>query len=196
MTHQIKRLSHCGAVALLLRVMFVMSALVIGFAPQASADVTYTYTGNPFTVFGGSYQCPPICRVTGSFTVSTALPANTYVSLFPALTPFPGGVVSPISFSFTDGLNTFSTNSIPPFNVGNWVATDAQGHITAWMLAFHNTVAGWDPLQCHESPRIMSRTNHLWGICHLIVTSTAFLALGASVTLRELGRWVRRFVRL
>jgi hypothetical protein len=42
-------------------------------------------------------------------------------------------------------LNTFSTNSTPPVDSGNYVVTDAQGHITAWKLSFHNTVAGLNP---------------------------------------------------
>ena len=33
--------------------------VLFGFAPSANADTVYTYTGNPFTNFNGSYACPP-----------------------------------------------------------------------------------------------------------------------------------------
>jgi hypothetical protein len=42
MKHQAQHLLHRAVVAFLVRVSFVMSALVIGVAPQASANVTYT----------------------------------------------------------------------------------------------------------------------------------------------------------
>jgi hypothetical protein len=76
MNHQAKFLIHRPFVVVI-RVLLVMSALVIGFAPRASADVTYIYTGNPLTVFYvyGSAQCPS-SLVTGSFTVAAPLPAN------------------------------------------------------------------------------------------------------------------------
>src|SRR5713226_8768865 len=98
-------------------------------APQASANVTYTYTGDPFTYFTGSMppQCPPLCRVTGSFTVVAALPVN--LSSNQQYSP------SPISFSFTDGVNTYSpSNSYFIFFFGGTVAV---GRITSWQLDLH-----------------------------------------------------------
>ena len=122
------RLMHRPIVGFVVRVLFVMSAILVGFAPRASADTTYTYTGNSFTSFGGSYQCLPVCRITGSFTVAAALPVNTVTG------------VTPISFSFTDGSRTYATSNVGPssnqlaWNIG--VVTDAQGHITSWELGF------------------------------------------------------------
>jgi hypothetical protein len=128
MKHNTQLLIHRPIVDFVVRALFVMSALLVGFASTASADTTYTYTGNPFTSFGGSYQCAPVCRITGSFTVTAELPVNTVT------------VVTPTSFSFTDGLKTFATTSVVPSSPQlAWrveVATDVQGHITSWSLGF------------------------------------------------------------
>jgi hypothetical protein len=91
---------------------------------------TYTYTGPVWTTFGnftapcGTGPCanyPAGSKLTGQFTTAAPLASNLDVgNIFPQV----------ISFSFNDGLDTFS--SADP-NVRGWfflVGTDASGNIT------------------------------------------------------------------
>jgi hypothetical protein len=73
----------------------LLPGLVMGlclFAASARADTIYTYTGNPFTVFSGLDACPPVCNISGSFTLASPLAAN-----------LPFEAITPTAFSFTDG---------------------------------------------------------------------------------------------
>lgn len=100
--------------------------LVLGASPQAHADTIYNYTGANFTTFyNGSVHpsivCTPLCSVSGSFTVSTALAAN-----------LSNVTITPDSYSFTDGL---STNTNLNSTVDNFeISTDASGNIIAWTI--------------------------------------------------------------
>lgn len=91
------------------------------------ANVTYTYTGNPFTLANGSPGLPAGAGISASLTLSAALGAN----LFNAT---PSGVVS---WSITDGTNTLdagnSTNNFFQFS------TDPSGNITQWVVLAFNT---------------------------------------------------------
>src|SRR5712692_5893007 len=111
------------------RAAFLFMVLLTGFAAQARADVTYTYIGHPFTIFGGSYQCPPVCRIAGSFTVAQALPAN--------LGKNPGfAVIVPTSFTFTDGFLVFSSSAASGFSSRFFITTDGNGNIDNWDIRF------------------------------------------------------------
>ncbi len=96
---------------------------MLAVAPSASADTVYTYTGSPFTSFVGGYACPPVCRVTGSFTLPLALPAN-----------FGFAQIVPSSYAFTDGLNSWNnTNSTSTPLLGSFaIATNSLGLIAIW----------------------------------------------------------------
>jgi hypothetical protein len=90
---------------------------------SAWADsVTYTYQGDSFTQFLGSYACSGgvgECNISGSFTVDAPLGAN-----------FAEQLITPVSFSFTDGVNTWTnTNST---DTEFLIATDASGNISFW----------------------------------------------------------------
>ena len=89
------------------------------FAASAQADTIYTYTGNPFTVFSGLDVCPPVCNISGSFTLASPLAAN-----------LPFGTITPTAFSFTDGSITI-TGGGPRFEV----ATNSSGDISFWEIA-------------------------------------------------------------
>lgn len=122
----------------LVRLFVICSLLTVGLARSAVADTyTYSYTGLPFGVWFDS-GCPPECSVTGSIPFASPLPANLPWAT-PLLTVDP-----PISYSFTDGLNTF-TQGNSSFNdqFGSafdgstpYIATGNSGSITSWSLVF------------------------------------------------------------
>jgi hypothetical protein len=123
-----------------LLLMIVAAVLIFAVLP-ASGQVTYTYTGRPFTSFAGRYACPPQCSITGSFTVPTALAPNGSYFLYAY-----GGAptISTAAFSFTDGVFTF-TNANATGNVpremptsGIVVGTDSSGNISSWQITLIN----------------------------------------------------------
>jgi hypothetical protein len=89
-----------------------------GFTHSADADtITYTYAGNAFDTFSGNDVCPPQCSLTGSFTVTGPLTSYLGHSGFP-----PNVIlVTPTSFSFSDGLNTVTN-----LTVGNSFGTPSS----------------------------------------------------------------------
>jgi hypothetical protein len=94
---------------------------LFGLSPVAQADTfTYTYTGNPFNQFVGGATCPPICSLSGSFTLAGALPAN-----------FSDNIV-PLTFSFTDGGVTITQGINTTAEFG--VETDSQANIIEWNI--------------------------------------------------------------
>ena len=116
---------------------FLLCAM-LGIDASAYADTfTYNYTGAPFSVWFNS-SCPPQCNgVTGSITFAAPLPAN-----LPWATSLLT-VDAPISYSFSDGLNTFNQlNSAFQDQFASAfggstpeIATDASGNITSWSIA-------------------------------------------------------------
>jgi hypothetical protein len=91
----------------------------------ANAQVTYTYTGNPFT------SCWSTCSgyITGWFTVPTALPPYLGV-----LTP-----VTPTAFYFTDNVQTTFTQLSPNLIDSSFsVQTDSTGRLIGWWILFGN----------------------------------------------------------
>lgn len=93
------------------------------FAASARADTIYTYTGNLFTVFSGLDVCPPVCNISGSFTLASPLATN-----------LPFETITPIAFGFTDGSVTVTEGA--PEQGGRFeVATDSSGNINFWEIA-------------------------------------------------------------
>ena len=94
---------------------------LIGFCHVAQAvEITFTYNGSNFNSYSGDAACPPQCRLTGSFTV--AAPLSNYLggSGFPASSIY---ITHPNSFSFSDGLNTVTDQTI---GTGNGVGVGFQ----------------------------------------------------------------------
>jgi hypothetical protein len=103
----------------------LLPGLVMGlclFAASARADTIYTYTGNPFTVFSGLDVCPPVCNISGSFTLASPLAAN-----------LPFEAITPTAFSFTDGSVTVTEGASEGGRFE--VATDSGGNISFWEIA-------------------------------------------------------------
>jgi hypothetical protein len=123
---------NCRGMAGIVRTLLFCALLVIGMAQSARADTIYTYTGKSFDTFSApQYACPPICSVSGSFTVANALGPNFGVP------PFGFATITPLSYDFTDGQNDFteSNSTILFFSIG----TDINGMPNAWDLAFRES---------------------------------------------------------
>jgi len=128
-----------GRVCAFATVFVFCSLLAISFPPVASADgvTTYTYTGQPFSLNGvgtvSSYYpnpapvCPPECDLTGYFTVAGMLLTPTLNGTIP---------VDPISFSFTDGIDTLNNSNA---TISLSVSTDAAGNIFEWFVNIDGT---------------------------------------------------------
>jgi hypothetical protein len=98
--------------------------LTVAVASPAGASTIYAYTGPAFTQFVGIYACPAICRITGSFTLASALPANLAAT-----------DIVPISYTFTDGVHVFDPTTVQ--NVVSFkIQTDATGLPFFWDLTF------------------------------------------------------------
>ena len=101
-------------------------ALMLLVALQANASVIYTYTGNNFTATSLDGPTAPAA------TYTTADSVSGFVELAAPLAANLGlnTVVTPLSFSLSDGLNTL-TNTNATFS-SFWFSTDASGNIVAW----------------------------------------------------------------
>jgi hypothetical protein len=99
-----------------------LSLCTLCIAPSVGAQAAYTYQGNPFNSFT-FLTCPPWCQISGSFTVPSPLPANF------------SGVVVPTLFSFTDGVDLFTTanpNGASYFHI----VTNSNGNVVQWLIQF------------------------------------------------------------
>jgi len=107
----------------------ILTSLFVATSPSAQTT-TYSYVGPAATTFvdftapcgtGPCANFPPGTQLTGQFTTAAPLPANMSGSNISSLVT---------SFSFTDGLNTYSSAD-PGVRVYNFtVATDAGGNVT------------------------------------------------------------------
>ncbi len=88
-----------------------------------STTTTYVFLSVPLNQFVGT-ACPPTCHLTGSFTVAQALPPNLVEDVGGS------GAFTPLSFTFTDGVTTFTQLNSPLS--GFAVHTDANGNIIQW----------------------------------------------------------------
>src|ERR1700729_1643352 len=92
-------------------------AMIMLCAASAEANVTYEYTGNDFTNVVSPYTTND--HVTVSFTV-----ANPFGPNF-------ANNITQISFSFSDGVQTLTNNTVR-FDGVFGIATDASGNIAFW----------------------------------------------------------------
>jgi hypothetical protein len=95
-------------------------ALLAGLAvPGSHANVTYTYTGNLFNDFRNGGACPPVCNVTGAFTVAQPLLPN-----------LASVAITPLSFSLSSAGITLTSGV--PADSSLSITTNAQARITNW----------------------------------------------------------------
>jgi hypothetical protein len=107
-----------------LRVLALLPALLLPL--PLMANTTYTYTGNSFNTVSGPYTTSD--SVSGYFTVATPLADN-----ITSFSPF-----TPLTFSFTDGVQTY-TNASTLSSSSFLVKTDASGDIINWAIAINGS---------------------------------------------------------
>ena len=103
--------------------------LSITVAP-AFASFIYNYTGNPYTSAASPYDTS--MSVTGTLELAAALAPNLSLS-----------AVTPLSFSFSDGVNTTTETTATLTSSQFEFATDSTGNITGWNISMftHNSSA-------------------------------------------------------
>jgi PEP-CTERM motif len=105
--------------------------------PLMADTYTYTYTGNHFDTFQNS-GTPQIYSsadfISGQFTVSSPLAPNMTVNAPTS--------IAPSSYSFTDGVHTFTAQNAPYPVL--FFSTDSSGAITQWVLEFDISEGGND----------------------------------------------------
>jgi hypothetical protein len=115
----------------------VFSIPAIGFMPTAMADsVTYSYVGNAYNQSGGTFACPPVCGITGSFTVAAPL------------TPDANYYFTPLSFSFKDGLTDFTPSDVSAFGVVTNSLSQIIGWNMEWLTPGDSMFSGTNPPGC------------------------------------------------
>jgi len=106
----------------------VLFATLISLASPsfAVADTVYTYQGNPLNAVytsQGNQNAPEPLAISGTFTIATPLGDNLLFTN-----------ISPESYSFTDGVQTYDdANSF--YNVF-YVLTDSNGNMVGWNIYF------------------------------------------------------------
>lgn len=106
-------------------------ALFSALVGTARADTQYFYTSDDFNSWTNT-ACQPACHITGSLTLA-----------MPLLTGLNFADVTPLTYSFTDGITTWTDVNAP--NGIFEFSTDAIGNITFWIGSLAKTQ---DPSQC------------------------------------------------
>jgi hypothetical protein len=109
------------------RVFFVLLVLIL-IPLLAFADTTYSYTGNHFTDFNGN----AIVHTTANYV------SGSFVVAAPLISLPNGSEITPISFSFTDGLSTLTQANCDPTCLFK-LETNASGDLTSWNIVLLNT---------------------------------------------------------
>jgi len=145
-THKVIPVRRGGSLAFGSCVLAVfLAAILCGLPRTARGQVTYAYTGNSFSYVGTG---PDVTHVSGSFTLASAIPANTTVLLSPYTA---GGTIT--DYSFTDGRyttdigNYATTNPLAEGPFTFVVTTDGNGNIANWDLGIISSDAWintWD----------------------------------------------------
>ena len=94
----------------------------------AKADTTYTYDGAAFDQFVG-VVCPPICHITGSFTLPNPIAPNTEYAFNTRSTI---SDPAPLAFSFDAGFGVITLGNELDGSIG--VLTDANGDFSRWLV--------------------------------------------------------------
>lgn len=126
------------------------TALALVFCSPAHANATYVYQGNFYNTFVGCISSyPPFCappyappntntqyRIQASFTLAQPLPPNF------------GGLLTPVSFTMTDGFQpSYGISMGLVYSLDTlYVTTDSNGNISGWSMRVGATPAGHSEL--------------------------------------------------
>lgn len=103
-------------------------ALLSVLVPPATANVIYTYTGNPYSAPGSVYNG---AQLYATFTLASAVPASSTTS-----------GAQPLAFLVSDGFITMTDQS-PNTTMNNFsLGTDASGNITDYYYDVFQPLAG------------------------------------------------------
>jgi hypothetical protein len=84
-------------------------------------------------------RAPPVCHISGFFTLTTPLPANSLTT------------VTPLDFAFTDGLATIDKSNATAATAF-WIFTGPSGEITDWNNPYASATnimfSGTNPAGC------------------------------------------------
>jgi hypothetical protein len=105
----------------------IFAALIaMHLAPSAMADTIYTYTGNDYTICGGTYCSGGPYALSAMF--DTTLMGNALDNL-----SFTDITTTVTSFKFTDGSGLTLNKSSATYSDIE-IATNASGNVTAWFV--------------------------------------------------------------
>lgn len=113
-----------------MRLIALAAAVTLSLIPSlASASTIYNYTGQAYSSATLPYNTSE--SVTGSFTLNTPLAAN-----------LTNGTVTPVSFSFSDGVQTITDQTAFSSSFGD-LSTDANGNIISYYIQINNLTQGF-----------------------------------------------------
>ena len=165
---------------------------VLTAAAVQATPITYTYTGTPFTTVTGPYTTSD--KVTGSVELMSPLGLNMSLTS-----------VTPLAFSFFDGVQTINSSSTLNFATISF-GTSPTGAITQWIVQIGtntgliqtaNTIAAFDsgqllPLGTGSGTVVFAANPGTWSaITSVPDAGSTFALLSLSVT--ALGVATRQF---
>lgn len=111
-----------------LRLLATFCIITTAFAEPTYASVVYKYVGNNFDSFEGIGYDESM-SITGTIELATVLPPNTSSIIATIDVPNTTAEINPISFTFSDGVNTITDNlSALEF----FVEADSTSNIILW----------------------------------------------------------------
>jgi hypothetical protein len=119
------------AFAHLVTIATVCLIMLGGSTTAAAGPIIYFYQGNPLET-SGVYQCPPVCSISGSFIVASELEPNRPLE----------SAFTPLWYSFSNGLNTFTPTNSTMLGGGFFVSTNESRIIDEWSIQFVNGPTG------------------------------------------------------
>jgi hypothetical protein len=114
-------------------VSLICAIFLLCLSTAARAQITYTYTGAPYTNYTWEINFINPVLLAGPFT-PTPCPVTMSITLAAPLPPNFSGNVIPTNFSYSDCLDTINFLNLYEFTQAHF-STDANGKISSWAVA-------------------------------------------------------------